>query len=341
MSLSIQIAENFPVPDRLIRMGIRNLLRKRLGHESNQQTLVAKELQHLQSGKISLASKEANQQHYELPYEFFIKVLGPNLKYSGSTFYPGVNGLAQAETDSLAEIATRAQIINGQSILELGCGWGSFSLYAAKHFPDSQITSVSNSRIQREFIMATAEARGLENIQVITADINDLELNKKYDRIVSVEMFEHLRNYSELFKKIAGWLVPEGLMFVHVFCHQNLTYFFNEDRSDQWMAKYFFAGGTMPSKKLFYQYDQDLQIIEQWDVLGTNYQKTANAWAENIKNHRNDVMPILEKTYGKKLAKVWYRRWLIFFLSCAELFGFKDGQEWLVSHYLFKPKKRY
>ncbi len=339
MSLSTEIVENLPIPDSIIRYGIRSLLEKRLAKENQQQNQIAESLANLQSGQISLASKEANQQHYELPYEFFINVLGPNLKYSGSTFFPGVQTLAEAELDSLAEIATRAQIQNGHRILELGCGWGSLSLYLAKQFPDSLVTAVSNSRIQREFILATAEARGLSNLQVITKDINDLELSETFDRIVSVEMFEHLRNYSMLFKKIAKWLDPQGLLFVHIFCHRKLTYFFDEHREDQWMAKYFFAGGTMPSKKLFYQYDQDLEITEQWDVSGTNYQKTANAWANNIKQNKHLVMPILEQTYGRKSAKLWYRRWLIFFLACAELFGYRDGQEWLVSHYLFKPKQ--
>lgn len=340
MSLSIQIAERFPVPSSIIRYGIRNLLKKRLSVEKGQQALIAKQIERFQAGQISLASKEANQQHYELPYEFFIKVLGPHLKYSGSSFFPGVNSLAQAEADSLDEIAKRAKLENGQRILELGCGWGSFSLYAAKRFPDSRITAVSNSSVQREYILATAEARGLENLNVITADINDLQLNEKFDRLVSVEMFEHLRNYSELFKKISAWLEEDALMFVHIFCHQQLTYFFNESKDDEWMAKYFFAGGIMPSKQLFYQFDEHLQIIDQWDVPGHNYQKTANAWAENMINNHADIMPILEQTYGKKLAKVWFRRWLIFFLSCAELFGFRNGEEWLVSHYLFKKKSR-
>jgi cyclopropane-fatty-acyl-phospholipid synthase len=226
-------------------------------------------------------------------------------------------------------------------VLELGCGWGSLSLWLAASFPRAAITAVSNSRSQREYIVAEAQRRELQNLRVITADANSFAIDERFDRVVSVEMFEHMRNYAALFERIAGWLQPNGAFFMHIFAHRSAPYEFVDQGPGDWMGRHFFSGGIMPSDDLPLHFQRDLVLAQRWRWSGTHYQKTADAWLDNIDRNREAVMPILAATYGERDAEVWRMRWRMFFMACAELFGFANGQEWGVSHYLFrKPAPR-
>jgi cyclopropane-fatty-acyl-phospholipid synthase len=286
----------------------------------------------LSTGPIALVPDKANEQHYELPPEFFELVLGPHLKYSGALWPDGVSTLGDAERAMLDTTCRRAELADGQRILELGCGWGSLTLFMARLFPDARITAVSNSAPQRRFI----EARAPANVQVVTADMNDLELTDRYDRVVSVEMFEHMHNYRELMRRVRSWMTPEARLFVHVFCHRTYAYPFETEGSDNWMGRWFFTGGLMPSFDLLERFDEDLRLEESWAVDGTHYQRSARAWRQNLESRRDRVMPVLEATYGEEAPR-WYHRWRLFFLACEELFGYRGGEEWLVGHYRFRP----
>jgi cyclopropane-fatty-acyl-phospholipid synthase len=280
---------------------------------------------------VAIETAAANRQHYELPAEFFALVLGPRRKYSACVWPAGIASLAEAELASLEQVCHRAGIADGQTVLDLGCGWGSFSLYAAERFPKARFLAVSNSRSQATYI----ESKRLPNLQVVTADVNAFRPERTFDRIVSIEMLEHVRNHPALFARIAEWLEPEGRCFAHVFCHRRFTYPFERDGDRDWMARHFFTGGLMPSAALFGEYDDDLSIEEQWSMDGTHYQRTAAAWRANLERRRREVMPILETAYGGA-ARRWYHRWRLFFLACEELFGFAGGEEWFVAHYLFR-----
>jgi len=227
----------------------------------------------------------------------------------------------------------RADLADGHEILELGCGWGSLTLHMAQRFPNANITAVSNSAPQRRFI----EARAPQNVRVITADMNELQLEQRFDRVVSVEMFEHMRNYRDLLHRICGWMKPDARLFVHVFCHRDYAYPFETEGDDNWMGRYFFTGGIMPSFDLFGHFDNDLFIEKDWRVSGTHYERTARAWRENLEKERDPVMTVLQQTYGAE-ADRWFHRWRLFFLACEELFGYSGGSEWLVAHYLFAPR---
>ncbi len=326
----IALAERGLVPLPLLRRGIRSLLRTRLdaiAHGDQQQLL-----EMLRASPVALATETANAQHYEVPAEFFELVLGPRRKYSGCYWPDGVTSLAEAEVRSLEQVAERAQLEDGQRILDLGCGWGSFSLYAAERYPHATVVGVSNSRSQADAI----NARGLSNLQIITADMNRFDAPGTFDRIVSIEMFEHMRNYETLFRRIADWLEPTGRMFVHVFCHRDRAYPFETEGRDDWMGRHFFTGGLMPSLDLFRTFDADLVIERQWTVPGTHYQRTAAAWRGNLESRRDDVLRVFRSVYGGG-AKRWYHRWRLFFLACEELFGYDAGDEWMVGHYRFVP----
>jgi len=282
----------------------------------------------------------ANDQHYEVPAAFFEACLGPRLKYSSCLYAPG-ESLAQAEERALAETVAHADLRDGQDILELGCGWGSLTLWMAQRFPNSRITAVSNSRPQREFIETRCRASALTNVRVVTCDVNELELPAaQFDRVVSIEMFEHMRNYEWLMGNIASWLRPGGKLFVHIFCHRELMYPFETDGAVNWMGRYFFTGGLMPAADTLLWFQRDLRIERQWRLSGRHYQRTANLWLANQDAHRDEVRDVLRSVYGDA-ARVWQQRWRMFWMACAELFGYRNGNEWLVGHYRFaKPGTR-
>ncbi|MDX1493653.1 MAG: cyclopropane-fatty-acyl-phospholipid synthase family protein [Longimicrobiales bacterium] len=331
-SPAIDLAERGMVPLPGLRWGVRRLLARRL-EDARTGPSVDDFVAELRASPVALVPEKANEQHYELPPAFFEAVLGPQLKYSGAYWPAGVESLAQAEEAMLELTARRAGLEDGQRILELGCGWGSLTLFMARRYPQARITAVSNSAPQRRFI----EARAPDNVRVITADMNDLSLDDRFHRVVSVEMFEHMRNYRELLRRIRGWMTDDARLFVHVFCHKDHAYPFETQGSDNWMGRYFFTGGIMPSYDLFTRFDEDLVVEESWPVDGTHYERTARAWREKLEDRRSEVMPILRETYGDKATR-WFHRWRLFFLACEELFGYRGGQEWLVGHYRFRPR---
>jgi cyclopropane-fatty-acyl-phospholipid synthase len=343
MKLSMSLVEKGMLPDAVIRHGIRRLLAQRLleedlGDPEAQQAHLMKLVAQLRASPVAIETAAANQQHYEVPAVFYQYVLGKHLKYSSCYYQPGVTKLDDAEAEMLRLTVERAQLKDGERILELGCGWGSLSLYMAARLPHSNITGVSNSNSQREFIMAQARARGLNNLQIITCDANVLQFpdGTQFDRVVSVEMFEHMRNYQTLLQRIATWLKPTGTLFVHIFTHREYAYPFEVRDDTDWMAKYFFTGGIMPSDDLLLYFQDDLTLRQHWQVNGQHYQKTAEAWLVNMDAHRQQIMPVFAQTYGAAQATKWWNYWRVFFMSCAELWGYNQGREWLVSHYLFE-----
>ena len=342
---ALEAIEHGYVPDGAVRYGIRRLLRQRLQVENrgsceDQQTRLNTYMKLACQGPVALVPEKANEQHYELPAEFFSQVLGKHLKYSCCYWPAGTNSLDDAERLALQMTSVRADIQDGMDVLDLGCGWGSLSLWIAETFPNCRVTCVSNSAIQRRFIETRLQARGLSNVRVLTADMNDFEMNDRFDRVVSIEMFEHMRNHRELLRRIATWLKPDGKLLVHVFCHRHLTYAFETEGSQNWMGRHFFTGGIMPSDDLLLRYQDDLSVVQQWRWSGRHYEKTCRAWLANLDAHRDRIMPILSGTYGTVDAQKWLIRWRMFFMACGELFGFNGGDEWYVSHYLFQKRGR-
>lgn len=331
-ALAIRMAERGLVPLAALRLGVRRLLARRLSDAERGLSLDAFS-EELRRSPVALVPERANEQHYELPPEFFEAVLGPALKYSGAYWPAGVSSLAQAEEAMLSLTSERALLEDGQSILELGCGWGSLTLHMARRLPNARITAVSNSAPQRRFI----ESRAPENVRVVTADMNELRLSERFDRVVSVEMFEHMRNYGELLRRVRAWMTDDARLFVHVFCHARYAYPFETEGPGDWMGRHFFTGGIMPSFDLFSRFDDDLELEGSWPVAGTHYQRTARAWRHNLEDRRADVVPILREAYGDEAPR-WYHRWRLFFLACEELFGYRGGQEWLVGHHRFRPR---
>jgi cyclopropane-fatty-acyl-phospholipid synthase len=339
--LAIDLVERGFVPDFLVRRGMRRMLRNRLrqeeaGTEQQRVERAAKFIESCRSGPIALQTDKANEQHYEVPAALFERVLGRHLKYSGCHWGPDCHTLDDAEASALAISCERAELDNGQRILELGCGWGSLSLWMAEHYPGSEITAVSNSASQREFIEGKARERGLGNLNVVTADMNEFSTDGSFDRVVSIEMFEHMRNYQELLSRIAGWLAPGGKLFVHIFCHRRTPYAFETQGAANWIGRYFFSGGTMPSDDLFSHFQNDLNLKQSWRWNGHHYGRTSNAWLAKMDAARSELLPLFEATYGAADANRWINRWRMFFMACAELFDYHDGDEWWVSHYLFE-----
>ena len=336
-----KILEKNILPDFLIRIGIKKLLKERILEDSNIEASEHKKrfmelVNFLKDSPIAVNTTDANEQHYEVPTEFFQTVLGHRLKYSSGYWDESVNTLDQAEENMLSLTCERAKIKDGEDILELGCGWGSLSLFMAEKYPNARITSVSNSKTQKEFIVEEAIKRNLKNLTVITSDINDFQIDKLFNRVISVEMFEHMRNYEMLFDKIHKMLKPNGELFIHIFSHYKTAYLFEVKDERDWMAKYFFTGGIMPNDHLLLYFAKNFDLNNHWVVNGEHYKKTARAWLENMDNNKENIMKLFKKTYGKEYALKWFSYWRIFFMSCEELWGYENGNEWFVSHYLFK-----
>ena len=338
---AIHLSEQGRLPDVVIRAGIRRLLARRLDvleadDAEGQAARIEAFVRDMADAPVAPLPALANAQHYELPPAFFAAVLGPRRKYSGCLWSPGVTTLAAAEEAALAATCARAGLADGQRILELGCGWGSLTLWMAQRYPAARITAVSNSAPQRMHIEQELVRRNLPNVHVITADMNDFAPQGVHDRIVSVEMFEHMRNWPRLFARVHDWLVPGGRFFMHVFCHRAVPYAFEPVDDDDWMSRHFFSGGMMPSDELPLRLAAPLRFVQRWRWDGTHYRRTADAWLANLDRAADVVRPVLVDTYGASDAPMWQMRWRIFFMSCAELFGYRDGQEWWVGHFLFE-----
>ena len=337
MFLGIWLAERGWIPDFLLRIAVKFISKARIkksGSFSEKLDVISS----LRDGPIAESTPFANKQHYEVPPAFFEKVLGSKLKYSCSLFSGNQKSLNDAETEMLKTYIERANIGSKQEILDLGCGWGSFSLYAAQKFSNSNFTAVSNSDEQINFIKSKIQELGLTNLLALKQDINQLNLNKKFDRIVSIEMFEHVRNYKNLLKKLSYLMVDDGQLFVHIFCHKQSAYLYEIKNKRDWMTKYFFTGGIMPSKDIFENFDEDLTVTKSWEINGNHYSKTSKAWLKNMDKNSRIIKQILNRHYDEE--NIWFHRWRIFFLTCEEFFKINDGKEWFVSHYSFEKKNQ-
>lgn len=329
------------VPDGVVRAAIRRLNRERLADiRADDVEWTAASLDRfvtrMHRAEVAPLPQLANEQHYEVPAAFFEWVLGRHRKYSCAYWKEGVEDLDEAEAEALRRSCAHAQIRDGQSVLDLGCGWGSLSLWMARRYPRSRITALSNSNSQRLFIEERADELGLNNVHVITCDMNDFDIDRRFDRVVSVEMFEHMRNYPELFRRIHGWLNPGGQFFMHIFCHRAAAYEFVDAGDSDWMSRYFFSGGIMPSAGLPLRFQRHLNLVRQWRWNGRHYERTADAWLQRMDQRKSEVMPVLRAGYGQDAAELWFQRWRMFFMACAELFGHDGGREWFVSHYRFQ-----
>ena len=343
INTTLTLAEKGLLPDSIIRAGIRKLVATRLSDISANNCEVGSKIfadfaSNMNRANIAEVPELANAQHYEVPAEFFYQCLGTQHKYSSCFWLPETEDLDDAEILALQQTCDHADIQDGQHILELGCGWGSLSLWMATHYPNAQITGVSNSHSQRETIMQMAKSLGVTNLNIITADMNVFDAPSTYHRIVSVEMFEHMRNWQVLYGKVANWLKPNGLFFKHIFVHRNTPYLFDVQADDDWMSQFFFSGGMMPSDDLPLHFQDELKLTQRWRWDGTHYEKTANAWLQNMDENAKQITPILAATYGEKNTEMWRNRWRMFYMACAELFGCNNGQEWWVTHYLFEKR---
>lgn len=338
---AVNWTESGLVPDSVIRAGIRRLLEsKRREIHSGDVVYAANTLNRfvemMNDSPIALVPQVANEQHYEVPASFFSHVMGDQLKYSCCYWPTDVDDLSAAERAALGVTVKRADIHDGMRILDLGCGWGSLSLWVAERYPDASVTAVSNSASQRDFIVARAKQRGFGNIEVIVSDMNDFATDKRFDRVVSIEMFEHMRNYGELYRRISEWLHADGRFFMHIFCHRTTPYEYIDNGPTDWMSRHFFTGGIMPSAELPLRFAQHLSIDRYWTWSGQHYARTCNAWLDNMDANEQDIMPILADCYGRENASLWWQRWRIFFMACAELFEYDEGHEWFVGHYRFR-----
>lgn len=336
----IQMAERRLLPDPVIRLGMRRLLKERLYQEhevagGDHAAAVDAFAERQRNSVVTIETHLANEQHYEVPAAFFQRVLGSRLKYSCGWWDDESATLDSSEVAMLRKSCERARIEDGMKILDLGCGWGSMTLWLAEKYPNSQITALSNSKGQRAYIEGVCRRRGYDNVAVITADVGEFDTDQKFDRVISVEMLEHVRNHESLFSRISDWLVSDGLFFVHVFCHRKLAYTFEQEGEKNWMGRHFFSGGIMPSEDLFNRYQQDLVIKDQWWINGNHYAKTSEAWLEKLDDCHAQAKSILGNANPEESARVLVQRWRMFFMACAELFRFDGGEQWGVAHYLF------
>ena len=339
LAFAINTAERAPLSDKMTLAGIDFLCsrtKRKLANVPHADELAF--AKNMVDFPVAIHTDEANRQHYEVPAEFFALVLGPQRKYS-SCYYPSeTTTLADAETAALAETVKHANIQDGMDILELGCGWGSLSLYLARQFPQSKVTSVSNSASQRAYILTKAQKQGITNLTVITADMNAFAPDGTYDRIVSVEMFEHMSNWRTLMERARSWLNQEGKLFLHVFTHKDRSYRFDQNDPADWIAHHFFTGGIMPAFDLPHRFGDVFTVEAEWRWSGNHYRRTAMDWLANFDREAARITPILQQVYGKD-ANLWRRRWRLFFLATAGLFGHDDGEVWGVGHYLLTPTR--
>lgn len=331
------------LPDYLLRYKIHNALVGEIeelsaGGVEAQSQRMRKFLEDIRSMPIAINQADANKQHYEVPPEFYRIALGPRMKYSSCYFPEGNETLGEAENKMFELYCERAQLQDGMTMLDLGCGWGSLTLFLADRFPNSQILALSNSTGQKAYIHEEAQNRGFKNVNVYVGDISVFQredFGEKFDRVLSIEMFEHMKNYEKLLKKISGWLKPQGKLFVHIFTHKIFAYHFTKG----WMAKTFFTGGTMPSHELLVHFQDHVKLEDIWKVNGIHYAKTLDAWLQRFDQNQDTLRPIIESTYGQDNYIKWYIGWRMFFIICSETFAFNQGNEWNVSHYLFSKRQ--
>jgi cyclopropane-fatty-acyl-phospholipid synthase len=338
MATGVELAEAGLVPDWQLRAAIRRLCATRADAERELGRTGAQFAEQMSTAPIATHTELANQQHYEVPTELFRKVLGPAMKYSACVYDGADLKLEEAERRTLDLTCARAGIEDGMRVLDLGCGWGSFTTHVAERYPNCQITAVSNSSTQREFIEQRCDQPGWADVEVITTDAARFDLGcERFDRVVSVEMFEHMRNWGLLFDRIAAALMPDGAFFMHVFCHRTHPYFFEDEGEPDWMARNFFSGGIMPSFDLPHRVKSALAVESEWQIDGRDYARTLRAWLDRLDACRPEIDTVFANTLAPREARRAVQRWRMFFMACEELFAFNEGSEWFVGHYLLRP----
>ena len=342
---TMRLVQTNRVPDWLIRLAIQIGLRlnTRRRHQMGVEARNAAKralIKKLKQSPIAIHTDDANRQHYEVPSAYFQLVLGQHLKYSCCYWSDGVVTIDAAEEAMLRLTCERAQLEDGMRVLDLGCGWGSLSLWIAVHYPNTQVLALSNSRPQIDFIKAQCRERGLRNVEAIRADMSKFESERQFDRVISIEMFEHMKNYAALMTKIDSWLRPAGMLFVHRFSHREFAYEFDAGDPGNWMAQTFFSGGTMPSDDLLLHFQDDLFVVDHWCVDGTEYARTLRAWLNKLDGNEANVRRVIAQTYGAENERLWFVNWRLFFIVCEETWKLNRGREYQVSHYLFKKRQR-